>query len=468
MRNGMLLALAVLLCGTGVVVAQNASTDSPAPPPRPAPAAPLPPPIVPPYRTPAQRPSPAPAAPVAPTVPASPPPSPPLSPAPEPPSRLVFDPTPAEAPGPPPETPLPPVCGPFCNKFWGDAQYLLWWTKDNNLPPIFTQGSPYDARPGTLGQPGTSTLFGGDVSTGAHSGILLRGGMWFDDDHIFGGDDNGFFLGSRTVSFSDVSGGNPVLAMPFLNVKTNREGAVALAYPGKRAAGIAADASTRVWGGDTNLRAALWRTDRMQICLLGGIRYLQLNESVDTSADVLAASSGAPLGVAAEYLPSSRFATENDFYGAQLGVDAAYWWRGFFFDAMCKLALGVTHETATIAGNTLVNTAYGGQFGFPFGGLALPTNIGSYSRNIFTVVPEVGLTLGYQITRNLVATAGYSFLFTSRAVRPGDIIDTGYNPTVGRNAVFGTPVVGPPRPTFPGMDSNFWAQGLNLGLELRF
>jgi hypothetical protein len=345
----------------------------------------------------------------------------------------------------------------------------LWWTKDNNLPPIFTQGSPFDPRPGALGQPGTSTLFGGgDVGTGPHSGIRLRGGMWFDDDHVFGGDDNFFFLGTRTASFSDVSGGSPILAVPFFNVNTNREGALDLAAPGKRAAGIAADLGTYVWGGDTNLRAALWRTDRLQFSLLGGVRYLQLNESLNTAADVLVATNTNPPNVAAEVLPSNRFATRNEFYGGQLGADFSYYWRGFFLDVNTKLALGWTHEFASISGNTLVNTPFGGQFGLPYGGMTLPSNIGSYSRNIFAVVPEVGLNLGYRITRHIAFNVGYSFLYLSRAVRPGDIIDTGFNPTVARNAVFGTPVVGQARPGFPGMDSNFWAQGLNLGLELRY
>jgi hypothetical protein len=453
-RNRILLPLAVLLGCLGVAAAQAPTPISSAPPA-------LPPQPVPVQTAPPPRPVPVQSAPLPP-----PPPSPPPAPQVQAP-RLVFDPTPAPVADGPPADVLPPICGPFCNKFWIGADYLLWWTKDNRLPPLLTTGSVLDARPGALGQPGTSVLYGGDVDSGTRSGGRLYGGWWFDDAHRFGIDGTFFFLDSRSENFSDVSNGVPVLAVPYFNVNTNKEGALPLAFPGSRAAGVAAQVSNRLWGADTDFRYAAWRTDCMQVSLLAGFRYLQLQESLQTSADVLTAGS-APSGPGSEFFPSDRFATRNDFYGGQLGADVSYYWRGFFLEATAKIALGGTNESAMIDGSTLVNNPLGGQFILPFGGLAMPTNIGCYSRTIFTVVPEANVSVGYQITRHLRATVGYTFLYTNRAVRPGDVIDTGVNPTVDRNAAVGTPVIGPPRPTFPGLDSDFWAQGLNFGLEFRY
>jgi hypothetical protein len=101
----------------------------------------------------------------------------------------------------------------------------------------------------------------------------------------------------------------------------------------------------------------------------------------------------------------------------------------------------------------------------PFGQLAMPSNIGRWERDVFTVVPEVGLNIGYQLTCHVRAMVGYTFLYTSRVVRPGNLIDVGINPLAQSGAA---PVFGPSRPAFPGTDSDFWAQGLNFGLEFRY
>src|SRR5204862_492234 len=61
--------------------------------------------------------------------------------------------------------------------------------------------------------------------------------------------------------------------------------------------------------------------------------------------------------------------------------------------------------------------------------LALPSNIGRYSRDRFAVLPEASINLGYQVTPWLRATAGYTFLYCSNVVRPGDQVNLAVNPT---------------------------------------
>jgi hypothetical protein len=85
------------------------------------------------------------------------------------------------------------------------------------------------------------------------------------------------------------------------------------------------------------------------------------------------------------------------------------------------------------------------------------------------VVPELGLKLGYQITPNIKFTVGYSFLYWSEVVRPGDQI----NPFVNSNFLaprssFPGGVPGPQAPTFVGKTTDFWAQGVSLGLEFKY
>ena len=96
--------------------------------------------------------------------------------------------------------------------------------------------------------------------------------------------------------------------------------------------------------------------------------------------------------------------------------------------------------------------------------LALPSNMGSFSQTRFAVVPEVALKLGYQVTSQLRIHAGYDFLYWSNVVRPGNVIDTGINPT----QIPPGPIAGVSRP-LPRLDgSDFWAQGVNLGAVFTF
>src|SRR5580704_2583491 len=84
--------------------------------------------------------------------------------------------------------------------FWIAAEYLLWSTKGDKLPPLITTspaGTPA-ASAGVLGAPGTSILFGnGTVGDGGRSGARLRGGYWFDPQHSAGIEAQFFALGSN-------------------------------------------------------------------------------------------------------------------------------------------------------------------------------------------------------------------------------------------------------------------------------
>jgi hypothetical protein len=109
-----------------------------------------------------------------------------------------------------------------------------------------------------------------------------------------------------------------------------------------------------------------------------------------------------------------------------------------------------------------VRTAVGGL-------LALPTNIGHFSRDRFSVVPEIGVNLGYQLTDHLRAYVGYNFLYWTNVVRPGAQIDRVLDVTLIPNfPVPGAVPTGQNRPMVPFKENDFWAQGINFGLEFRW
>ncbi len=91
------------------------------------------------------------------------------------------------------------------------------------------------------------------------------------------------------------------------------------------------------------------------------------------------------------------------------------------------------------------------------------------SSDEMTFAPELGLNIGYQITQHLRAFAGYDFLYLSNVLRPGDQIDRGINfsQTV-QSAIAGNTTASGTRPALPFTESDFWAQGINLGLEFRY
>jgi hypothetical protein len=135
------------------------------------------------------------------------------------------------------------------------------------------------------------------------------------------------------------------------------------------------------------------------------------------------------------------------------------------------LALGDMHQRMRINGFLQTNdfNGLGAVQTFPGAYFALPSNIGNYSQDRFAVVPETTLSLGYQVTRRLRVFLGYTFLYMSNVARPGDQMSHTINPSQGP-AFTGLPsntLVGSAAPTFPGSQTDFWIQGLNVGIEFR-
>ena len=114
----------------------------------------------------------------------------------------------------------------------------------------------------------------------------------------------------------------------------------------------------------------------------------------------------------------------------------------------------------TLSGAT-ASTVGGVTTAFP-GGVLTQDRLGVYHRNRFAWSPDVGLKLGYQLTDHMRATVGYDFLYLSDVARAGDQVDQRVNPAraVGMAGALNPPFV------FHGTD--FWAQGLNFGLEFRY
>ena len=137
------------------------------------------------------------------------------------------------------------------------------------------------------------------------------------------------------------------------------------------------------------------------------------------------------------------------------------------------------HEVAKLNGiatTNFFNATPGGPFaGVPTqiipgaGTFVQSTDFGRTSRHEFAIVPEININVGYQLTDAFRVFAGYDLLFLSNVLRPGNQIDRTINSSETiQSAIAGTGAPPGTRPVVPLAGSEFWAQGVNFGLEFRY
>ncbi len=224
---------------------------------------------------------------------------------------------------------------------------------------------------------------------------------------------------------------------------------------------------------DLNGAINLIQADHFRLDGLVGFRYLNLSESLRIEdqlyplVDNALTFMGQPIDGSSSLKDIDRFSTSNNFYGGQLGTRMTWNFDRWVISATSKLALGSSQEKAFIRGATILNSSDGSVTFIPGGVLATSANIGDYQRSAFAVVPEVGLNLGFHITPRLIARVGYSFIYWSNVVRPGNQVSRVVSPNlVPTDPSYGT--VGPNAPAVQLQASSYWAQGINFGFEFDY
>jgi hypothetical protein len=353
-----------------------------------------------------------------------------------------------------------PDFNPFYRRLWFQGEYLMWWGKGASLPALATTG--------ILGEPGTNILFGGDdVDPGDSPGGRFSLGYWLDPCQDRGFEAIYTFLGNKAVNFNQSSNGGPgdlIILRPFFSVADQQQIANPVALTGIWKGTLDISLSNEFASAEVLFRRALIQQCDRRLDLLIGYRYSRFDEdlSINQSSTFIFDQGNVPLGTVEQI--SDRFSASNEFNGAELGFAAKTRRCRMSMELLAKLALGSTQSRVTINGSTVVTEPGQTPVSSPGGILALPTNTGTFQRNSFTVVPELGATLGYDLTCHLKATFGYTFMYWSRIARPGDQIDMNVNPTQFQNGH----LTGVPAPQFRFITSDFWEQGLNIGLDYRF
>jgi hypothetical protein len=354
-------------------------------------------------------------------------------------------------------------------RFYFGAEWLLWWFKEDRVPPLAsTSKNPFDN--GIIGQPTTRVLFGGDgIDDNERSGLRLTAGFWCDDCKETGFELRGFWLFPHGPDFNANSAQFPTLARPFFNLNQGIEFAEITAFPGRFTGSQSISDHGQLFGGEANTRCRLCCGCDYRIDLYGGFRFVDLEESLFLVEDFHGLPTAPAPFTNAHIVGKDLFSTSNQFYGGQVGLMGEYDLGSFSVEARASVALGDTHQSILIDGSQVATFPNGTTTVSKGDLLALPSNIGRFNNDHFGVIPELDINIGYLITSHIRAFIGYDVLYWNSVVRPGEQIDRNLDITLIPNfPVPGVKPVGQLQPAPPRATTDFWAQGVTLGFEVRY
>ena len=371
-----------------------------------------------------------------------------------------------------------------CSYCWLRIEYLNWWMRGSPLrTPLVTTGPAADGTPGVLSSPGTQVLAGGGerVNRNPFPGGRFYLGCWCDEDRLWSVEGGAFALeqDEERRTFTSDAAGTPVLARPF--VDPAGEAVYLISFPDTFRGSATVAVASQLYGAELNVGCNTFRHGHWTGDLLAGGRFLTLRETLTVGQlttsladDVLLFAGSEPLPAGSSVLVSDLFRTTNRFYGGQLGGRLEWVGGCFTVGLMGKVALGVNDQTVRVAGESAL-FAPGTDPGTgaavataPGGVLAVPSNSGRFTQARFAVVPEAALNVGVQLTHWLKLQAGYSGLYWTNVLRPGDQVS---------RRIDGTQVPIDPgftgdgtatQPRVPRTRSDFWAHGFNVGFEVRY
>src|SRR5262249_43808569 len=145
-------------------------------------------------------------------------------------------------------------------------------------------------------------------------------GYHFEANPFLGVEVNYFFVADRQTAVCFSSGGDPVLAQPFINVATGKPDANLVAFPGVAVGTVTIGARTGLWGAEANLAASLICSEQIHLTALGGFRFLRLEDEV-TSGEQFQLAPNVPGFGGNRVNLQDAFRTVNRFYGGQVGLE---------------------------------------------------------------------------------------------------------------------------------------------------
>jgi hypothetical protein len=337
----------------------------------------------------------------------------------------------------PPSTPVPPLPGgealpagvwPFDGDLghellscqvpelgmWAQVDYLIWWRKGRALPSLVTT----TPNGGVL--PGATILFGNEaVGDRSRPGGRLRLGTWLNCENTMTVEGGLMMLGADRERFATDSSEHATIARPFFNLTDDLMGgvigqdALQVALPGVSTGSILVTSDSDVLIADATLRKMLLDAPLYRLDMLIGYEAARIDEDLRISSSTTLTSNGTRIDVL------DVFDTRNEFHGGHLGLELQKFTEMGSLQLLARVGLGNMKQSVQIAGQQTITTVGGSPTTVSGGLLAQPTNIGSYSRDVFAVTPELTLQYVRPLTDCLEFSAGYTLLYFNRVVQPG-------------------------------------------------
>ena len=361
-----------------------------------------------------------------------------------------------------------------------------------DTPPLVTSSAAGTALgdAGVLGLDSTTVLYGDDdLLKDGSSGFRIRFGGFFGPTRRFGYEGEYLGLSSNMDRFEATSDGtgSPILGRPFFNINPRQNGdgslnpppvqdAELVSFPNLLAGTVTVDSFTEFQSAAGRFRWNICCKERCstgrctacgyppfsRIDFLAGYRHYGLDEGLTIVEDLRSLDSAN----AGTFDITDSFRTRNDFHGGEIGMAWEAGWNRWTLELLMNVGIGSTTQEVTIDGETTISPLVSASQTFEGGLLAQRSNIGTYSRSQFSMIPQINTNLGFYMTPRMRAIVGYSLIFWGSVVRPGDQIDLDVNPDLLPPEI--DPLVGPLRPEFVFRETDYWIQGLNVGLDYRW
>ena len=337
-----------------------------------------------------------------------------------------------------------------CNgtDLWGSAEFLMWWGKGRNVPPLITDGP--------LGG-GTLNFFGGDkVGQEMQTGGSLTLGRWLENGTGVGITFR--ILDENPATFSTTSAVNPVIAQPFRNVLAGfAEEAILVASPGIADGSIDAVEQLDYVSTESFIKVRAYECRGYALDFITGYNFHRIDNSIRVHARSTIINRP-PIAAGSMVDTVDIFDTQNQFHGGVMGLTSTVHRGRFTMRSTLKISAGNMRQRLFVDGRTAVTPLAGAVAFDPGGVFALPSNMGTFSRNRWAISPEFQFNLAYAIRDNMEVGIGYNFIWWNRVLLAGDQIDRNLN----LSQTGGNPLVGPAFPTTNLRETEFWLQGINL------
>jgi hypothetical protein len=389
-------------------------------------------------------------------------------------------------------------------RFWAGGEYLLWSTSSMRFAyPLATTSAPVDL--GVLGQATTAGFpldgSANKVTYDAANGVRAWVGMSFDDAGSYGVELSGLWLSKQTTQLNLPGNGLglPVLAVPFYDVNAGGQGSYLVSFPGITSGTIKVLTESQVIGGEINAVFNMYQPGDGPggLSFFAGGRFFQLEERLDyyTTSATLGVPPGGTFapstGAAASFFPggggvfagtffgpalapytvytTDTIRTHNDFYGANIGFKGDIGYGNWFLELTGKFAAGWMRQWVDLYGYSTLLASSGLASTQPGGLFNIAQDLGRHHKDRFAILPEGGITLGYQVCSWLRINAGYTYIYTNSVIRPSSSLSPFVNPTlvpVSPNFNGAAPAQFLPRDTVK--DTDFHLQGFTAGIQISF